>query len=244
MAWRAWAPPCDHQWAPLCCWTVGPIYPPHISTFLGSVVQCLCGSCAMCRMPYCRVPVCVVCYCGQLCLVRPNDFLRTHTRGMLPCLELPGQPHFHTRSAHNECRAAQRLLGAILGYTGHWAHWAHWALGSGHWAHWALEQSNLLPGCPIDCHRAPQQCPPPYCSTEPNVLSARVLRWVPTVSRERRWVPTAAHPHIRSHEPTKPTQSPSLSTLPPFPILVQNPIHFYQSFCWYNWKPFCLGVVA
>ena len=228
-----WAPPCDHQWAPLCYWTVGPIYPPHISTFLGSVVQCLCGSCAMCRMPYCRVPVCVVCYCGQLCLVRPNDFLRTHTRGMLPCLELPGQPHFHTRPAHNECRAAQRLLGAILGYTGHWAHWAHWALGSGHWAHWALEQSNLLPGCLIDCHRAPQQCPPPYCSTEPNVLSARVLRWVPTVSRERRYptVPTAAHPHIRSHEPTKPTQSPSLSTLPPFPILVQNPIHFYQSFC-------------
>ena len=87
----------------------------------------------MCRMPYCRVPVCVVCYCGQLCRVRPNHFLRTQTRGMLPCLELPGQPHFHTRPAHNECL-----------HKGYWApHWTHWAQLT-HWAQWTLNTRRRL----------------------------------------------------------------------------------------------------
>ena len=72
--------------------------------------------------------------------------------------------------------ACTKATGHHTGHTGHWNN-----LATGH-----SNNPNLLPGCPIDCHRAPQQCPP-YCSTEPNVLSARVLRWVPTVSSRRRY---------------------------------------------------------
>ena len=144
MAWRAWSSSGPHRVT-----TSGrhsatgqsALFTHHTFLHFWAVLYSVRGSCAMCRMPYCRVPVCVVCYCGQLCRVRPNDFLRTQTRGMLPCLELPGQPHFHTRPAHNECL-----------HKGYWApHWTHWALEQS--CHWALEQSQLAP-------RLPNRVPP------------------------------------------------------------------------------------
>ena len=111
---------------------------------------------------------------------------------------------------------AQRLLGSATGHQ---------------------NNPNLLPGCPIDCHRAPQQCPP-YCSTEPNVLSAGVLRWVPTVSSRRRYPTHGGCPRlpIRTSVLTNPPNPhnhllcPPSTPPPPFPTLVQNPIQFLSNF--------------
>ena len=109
----------------------------------GEVVQCA-GCRALCQCLVCG-QFCLVCsYCGQLCRVLPNDFLRTQTRGMLPWRS--PAPFSHAPSTMSACTKATGC------HTGQW------------------NNPNLLPGCPIDCHPATTAVP----TLLPNILSAQL----------------------------------------------------------------------
>ena len=119
------------------------------STFLGGTAVCgevvQCAGCrALCQCLVCG-QFCLVCsYCGQLCRVLPNDFLRTQTRGMLPWRS--PAPFSHAPSTMSACTKATGC------HTGQW------------------NNPNLLPGCPIDCHPATTAVP----TLLPNILSAQL----------------------------------------------------------------------